>query len=93
MRIAILLLSVTAPMFAAEPEWGASRVKDCDRECLAGVMDGYMNAIYKHDPKAAPPLSVDVRMTENTGQWTWVRECCGDPKWSRRSSRFTVPIQ
>ena len=27
-----------------------------------------MNAIYKHDPKAAPPLSIDLRMTENTGR-------------------------
>ncbi len=26
-----------------------------------------MNAIYKHDPKAVPPLAMDVRMTENTG--------------------------
>jgi hypothetical protein len=26
-----------------------------------------MNAIFKHDPKAVPPLSIDVRMTENTG--------------------------
>jgi hypothetical protein len=29
-------------------------------------MDGYMNAIYMHDPKAVPPLSIDARMTENT---------------------------
>ena len=42
-------------------------MKDCDRECLVGFMDGYMNAIYKHDPKAVPPLAIDVRMTENTG--------------------------
>ena len=53
---------------AAEPEWGPSRVKDCNRECLVGVMDGYMNAIYKHDAKAVPPLAIDVRMTENTGR-------------------------
>jgi len=31
-------------------------------------MDGYMNAIFKHDPKLVPPLAKDVRMTENTGQ-------------------------
>jgi hypothetical protein len=30
-------------------------------------MDGYLNAIYQHDPKAAPPLAIDYRMTENTG--------------------------
>jgi len=28
-------------------------------------MKGYMNAIYKHDPKAVPPRAIDVRMTEN----------------------------
>jgi hypothetical protein len=42
-------------------------VKDCNRECLVGFMDGYRNAIYKHDPKAVPPLGIDVRMIENTG--------------------------
>lgn len=30
-------------------------------------MDGYKNAIFTHDPKAVPPLAIDVRMTENTG--------------------------
>ncbi|MGD1211318.1 MAG: hypothetical protein ABR973_08200 [Candidatus Acidiferrales bacterium] len=51
-----------------EPEWNPSIVKPCDRACLVGIMDGYMNAIFKHDPKAVPPLALDVRMTENTGQ-------------------------
>jgi hypothetical protein len=51
------------PMAAAEPEWSASRVKDCDRDCPVGFMDGYMNAIYKHDAKGVPPLAIDVRMT------------------------------
>jgi hypothetical protein len=64
-----VLLSLSAsPMTASEPEWGPSRVKECNRECLVGFMDGYMNAIYKHDPKAVPPLAIDVRMTENTGR-------------------------
>ncbi|MBZ5501482.1 MAG: hypothetical protein LAN59_04460 [Acidobacteriia bacterium] len=31
-------------------------------------MDGYMNAVFQHDPKAVPLLALDVRMTENTGQ-------------------------
>jgi hypothetical protein len=63
----VLVSMMTFQAMASEPEWSPSRVKDCDRECLVGFMDGYMNAIYKHDPKAVPPLSVDVRMTENTG--------------------------
>jgi hypothetical protein len=50
-----------------EPEWNPSMVKPCDRTCLVGIMDGYMNAIFQHDPKAVPPLAIDVRMTENTG--------------------------
>jgi hypothetical protein len=64
-----VLVSLTAfQLMASELEWGPSRVKDCNRECLVGVMDGYLNAIYKHDPKAVPPLAIDVRMTENTGR-------------------------
>jgi hypothetical protein len=55
-------------VLAAEPEWSSSRVKDCNRECLVGFLDGYMNAVYKHDPKAVPPLAIDARMTENTGR-------------------------
>jgi hypothetical protein len=54
-------------LMASEPEWDPANLKECDRNCLIGIMDGYMNAIFKHDPKAVPPLSIDVRMTENTG--------------------------
>jgi len=53
---------------AGEPEWNAAAIKECDRACLVGIMDGFMNAIFKHDPKLVPPLALDVRMTENTGQ-------------------------
>src|SRR5512139_2635441 len=53
---------------AGEPEWNPANLKECDRACLIGIMDGYMNAIFKHDPAAAPPLSINVRMTENTGE-------------------------
>lgn len=49
------------------PAWNAAAIKDCDRACLIGFMDGYMNAIFAHDPKAVPPLAINVRMTENTG--------------------------
>ena len=51
-----------------EPEWSPSIVKPCDRACLVGFMDGYTNAIFKHDPNAVPPLARDVRMTENTAE-------------------------
>src|ERR1700693_5126697 len=46
-----------------------ARVGTLAREGLQSGVPGrhHMNAIYKHDPKAVPPLSIDVRMTENTG--------------------------
>jgi hypothetical protein len=63
---AILLSASFNAATAAEPEWNAA-AKECDRACLIGIMDGYMNAIFKHDPKAVPPMTIDVKMTENTG--------------------------
>jgi hypothetical protein len=63
-----LLLCLSAMTAAAqEPEWNPAAVEECDRSCLVGVLDGCMNAIFKRDPKAVPPLAKDVRMTENTG--------------------------
>ena len=56
-----------APQQSPAPEWNPAAIKECDRACLIGIMDGYMDAIFKHDPKAVPPLALDVRMTENTG--------------------------
>ncbi len=69
--IALLMtiLSFKAAMAGEpEPEWNPANFKECDRACLIGIMDDYMNAIFKRDPKAVPPLSIDVRMTENTGE-------------------------
>lgn len=59
-------LAVTTAV-AQEPAWNPA-INECDRACLVAILDGYMNAIFKRDPKAVPPLSKDVRMTENTGQ-------------------------
>src|SRR5208282_6386987 len=69
--IAILDAKIAAqpsPQQSPAPAWNAAAIKECDRACLVGIMDGYMNAIFKHDPKAVPALALDVRMTENTGQ-------------------------
>ena len=67
MILCIVLCSLRLSVLAGEPEWNPASFKACDRDCLVGIMDGYMNAIFKHDPKLAPPLALDVRMTENTG--------------------------
>src|ERR1700683_4968359 len=55
-------------ILAAEPAWNPAAIKECDRACLVDFMNRYMDAIYKHDTKLVPPLALDVRMTENTGQ-------------------------
>src|ERR1700691_1241161 len=66
--VAIVAAAAPRPQSQAPaPEWDPSAAKPCDRACLLGIMDGYMNAIFAHDPKAVPPLALDVRMTENTG--------------------------
>jgi len=36
----------------------------CDRTCLGTLLDQYLAAVIKHDPKAAP-LAVGFRQTEN----------------------------
>jgi hypothetical protein len=42
------------PVFAA----------DCDRACLKGVLDQYLNAVIQHNPSAVP-LTPGYRQTEN----------------------------
>ena len=64
----VLICLAATRLAAQEPAWNAAAIKECDRACLVGVMDGYMSAIFRHDPKAVPPLALDVRMTENSGQ-------------------------
>ncbi len=61
---AVLLVNTASP---GEPEWNPTTIKECDRACLVGIMDGYMNALFKQDLDAVPALAKDVRMTENTG--------------------------
>jgi hypothetical protein len=68
LQMALMTAGLTIHVvIAGEPEWNPATFKECDRACLVGIMDGYMNAIFKHDPKAVPPLAINVRMTENTG--------------------------
>ncbi|HJT88056.1 MAG TPA: hypothetical protein VJ732_09370 [Bryobacteraceae bacterium] len=48
---------------------------NCDRACLKGVLDQYLNAVIHHDP-AAVPLTPGYRQTENAvvrrpGQGIW----------------------
>jgi hypothetical protein len=60
--------------------WGASNsaqaVQTCDRQCLVNLMQDYLAALIKHDPKAVP-FANEVKFTENTanipvGYGLWV---------------------
>ena len=54
---AVWLCFAAATVVAQEPAWNASAIKECDRACLVGVLDGYMDSIFKKDPRVVPPLS------------------------------------
>jgi hypothetical protein len=53
MRFAILIILAAGSAFGA-----------CDRTCLKASLNQYLNALLKHDPKAAP-LAIGFRQTEN----------------------------
>jgi hypothetical protein len=66
---AVLLNSAPAP--AADAKAAGS----CDRACLQKSLDGFLSAVFKHDPGAVP-LSGDYFATENTmpvakGEGAW----------------------
>ena len=68
MRLSPIL---AAGFAAALPAFGAT----CDRACLKSSLDQYLQAIVKHEPKAAP-LFLGYRQTENallvkTGEGAW----------------------
>jgi hypothetical protein len=50
--------------------------QSCDRQCLVDVMQNYLAALVKHDPKAVP-FGAEIKFTENTanipvGDGLWV---------------------
>ncbi len=58
----------------------------CDRECLNGFVDQYLDALVKHDPKLVP-LTKNVKFTEN-GQ----RLDLGDGLWRSMESKGTYRL-
>ncbi len=62
-------------LLAATLSIGFVSAQTCDRACLKTTLDQYLNAVVKHDPKAAP-LFAGFRQTDNgvvvrpgTGTW------------------------
>jgi hypothetical protein len=66
--------------------WGvaataAAQPAECDRQCLEGFVDRYLDALVRHDPRTAP-LAASARYTEN-GQ----RLAIGDGLWRSVKSK------
>src|SRR5580765_7941048 len=72
MRVARMALMVAAVAIAArlmvpvQASTGPIPL-NCNRACLENVLDQYLRANVKHDPKLAP-LSADIKYTENAQQ-------------------------
>src|SRR5580692_2425959 len=64
----------------------AQSTTPCDRACLEGFVDQYLDAVVKHDPKLVP-LTQNVKYTEN-GQ----RLDPGDGLWRSMSSKGTYRL-
>jgi hypothetical protein len=63
----VVMSTVVAAALAFVVPFGtssASAQANCDRTCLRSVLDQYLSAVVKHDPKAAP-LVIGFRHTEN----------------------------
>ena len=68
------VLAACAAVLAALP-LPASGQTACDRACLEGLVDRYLDALVAHDPTRLP-LASNVRFTENG-----VRLDIGDAQW------------
>jgi hypothetical protein len=78
-------VAVTAVLLAFTAGSAGAAEGDCsrDRECLAGVMSSYLQALVKHDP-AGLPTTRNVEYTENG-----VRLALGDGLWQTASAMPT----
>jgi hypothetical protein len=60
-----VLASLTVPFaLGASKGKAAEAPKNCDRDCLIGLVDTYLSAVGAHDPSKAP-LAADVKFVEN----------------------------
>jgi len=51
----------------------SAQSRGCDRACLEGMLDAYVDAVVAHDPNRLP-LSPTVKFTENGQRFTRIRD-------------------
>ncbi len=76
-------LALGAIAIAPRPAKAASPAATCDRACLEGFVDQYLDALLAHDP-ARLPITQDVRFTENGQQLE-----LGDGLWRTMTGKGT----
>ena len=87
MRRVIRIFSVAVMTSTiASAQGRAAQSSSCDRDCLIGLIDQYIDALVAHDPKRLP-IAANVKYTEN-GQ----RLELGDGFWNSVSGRGTYKL-
>lgn len=75
-RVAAMLLCALGPSLTAAQQvappwhkqaWDPARAVPCDRACLVGIVDDYIDAVVRKEPSGLP-LSEQTWFTENTAQ-------------------------
>ncbi|MFZ0980601.1 MAG: hypothetical protein WAN23_14470 [Candidatus Acidiferrales bacterium] len=82
--IAAAVFTATAPSLAAQPAVATKAVDSkvqCDRTCLEGVMNRYLDAMVAHNPSQAP-LAPDVQYAQDN-----VRLKIGQALWATATAR------
>ncbi len=81
--VAVAAISIIG---ASGPGGATAAESFCNRDCLAGVMNNYLQALLKHDPSALPTTR-NVKYTENG-----VRLSLGDGLWQTASQMPTYRL-
>jgi hypothetical protein len=91
MRAQLFVLVATLVWWAAaSPDAQSDRDRDkdrCDRDCLIGISEQYLDALVAKDPKKAPLAGSTIKNTEN-GQ----RLHLGDGLWNSITARGTYKL-
>jgi len=82
--IGIVTAALWVGVYASDGVFAQSSA--CDRQCLEGFVDRYLDALMKHDGQAVP-LAANVRFTEN-GQ----RLTIGDGLWRSMKAKGTYRL-
>src|SRR5678810_434421 len=81
---ALICLGTTAPQAQSDRDRDKER---CDRDCLIGISEQYLDALAAKDPKKAPLAGSNIKNTEN-GQ----RLLIGDGLWNSITARGTYKL-